>query len=263
MDDSFDKNDERLNSGPNMGCVWALVVTILGVIGLPLFFVAVMVIGGFNTFGGIITDLRELFVPEPPVATVDSRQTVITSLQPLGQLVSISAQVAKADIDVDIFNGGMNLCGHSAMHVAQGVVEAGIDMTQVDESSVVYDQESDTYTLTVPAPQLTSCRVEYIRQYERSAGVGCNINWDNARLLAQHIATLEFAEDAVNGGILDRAEREAQLLLENFVTAITDSEAQVVFASDGDIIYPPSCQPEPPGEWFYDEEHSAWVNGNP
>src|SRR5688572_20096348 len=160
------------------------------------------------------------FFNTPTTANVVATDTIVTGLQSMGQLVSLSAQVAKADIAVSANTGGLNLCGHSANHVAQGAIEAGIDITQISEDSIQYNEQSNTYTITLPAPVITSCRIEYIRQYERSGGnPTCGIDWDNVRLLANYVALDEFAQDMLDGGILERAESETTTVMQSFVSA--------------------------------------------
>src|SRR5690606_29247172 len=197
----------------------------------------------------------------PTTATIISSRTIVSSLQPLGQLVSISAEVAQADIGVSVHTGGLNLCGHSANHVAQGVIEAGVDITQVEEDNVTYDEATNTYTLTLPAPGITSCRIEYIRQYERSGGgVTCGVDWDNVRLLAQHEVMSRFTADTLEAGILDRAERETTLLMQSFVNALTGSNVRVIYnPATGEPRLPSSCQPQVPRGWVFDEELNSWV----
>lgn len=206
---------------------------------------------------GVVDNVLGL-LGRPAEANVITTRTIVTNIRPLGQIVSISAEVAKADIRVEVNMGGLNRCGHSAMHVAQGAVEAGVDLMSVDENSISYNALTDTYTLELPAPQITSCRIEYIRQYEQQVGAACSVDWDNARLLAQHVAMTEFAEDALAGGILERAARETDLLMSNFVKALTGGEAEVTFI-EAESILPPSCVPDLPFGWMRDDETGAWV----
>lgn len=222
--------------------------------------VAVSILSGVWTFNGVLASIGSFF-GQPTTAEVIPSRTIVTSLQPLGQLVSISVEVAKADIGVSVHTGGINLCGHSANHVAQGVIEAGVDITRIEEDSINYNEATDTYTLTLPPPNITSCRVEYIRQYERSGGaVACGVDWDTVRLLAQHQALSTFAADTIEGGILSRAERETTMLMQSFVRALTGSEVRVMYSNrDAEAALPPSCQPQLPRGWAYNEDQNSWV----
>jgi hypothetical protein len=145
--------------------------------------------------------------------------------------------------------------------VVQGAVEAGIDLTRINESSLVFDAVRDMYILTVPAPQLTSCRVDYIRQYERSTTV-CPVDWDEARLLANYISLIDFRDTAVEGGILIRAETETRLVLGNFVRLLTGKNVEVRFeqaeATPEAASYPQSCAPLAPQGWVLNTQ-GQWI----
>jgi hypothetical protein len=141
-----------------------------------------------------------------PLANVIPSRTIVESIQPLGQLVTLNTQLAKADIFVGVQQGALNTCGFAANHVAQGSIAAGIDLTAFEESHVTYDDATNTYTLHLPSPHLTGCHIDYIRQYDRST-TACNVDWDEARLLASYVGLIEFRDDALEGGILDSARR--------------------------------------------------------
>lgn len=209
-----------------------------------------------------ITEAIQMPIIESPTAEVFSTGTIVSGIQPLGQLVSVSVEVAKADIGVSVRAGVANVCSHRANHVAQGTIEAGIDITQITSESITYDETTDTYTINAPAPVITSCRIDYIRQYERSGGnPTCGVDWDDLRLLAQYTTTIDFAEDTIEGGILNRAERESTLLLDSFVHSLTGSTVNIVYEpSDADSPLPSSCIPQLPQGWSYDAEQDAWVN---
>ncbi len=104
-----------------------------------------------------------------PTPTSIPPRVIIEYIQPMGQLVVSSVEVARADIHIAVDDG--RWCSHDADYVAQGAIEAGIDFEALDEDNVSYDWATDSYTLHLPAPGLTSCRIEYIRQYANSFSV--------------------------------------------------------------------------------------------
>lgn len=234
-------------------------------IGALLTVLVVVVLGALLTVGGLSAAVNGLLgafgsvpVAPPPQAAVVSTQTIVTSIQSMGQLVSISTQLAKADINVTIVQGVLGSGSFTASHVAQGAVEAGIDLTQLTGADVRYDAITDTYTVTLPPAQLTSCRVDYIRQYASTVQL-LPVDRDEARLLANYIALTEFRDDAVEGGILDRAEQQAGLVFSNIVTALTNSNAAVIFADSASAALPASCNPDIPGAWNYDPATQTWT----
>lgn len=167
-------------------------------------------------------------------------------------------QLAKAGVKVTIQQGALNACGFSAEHVAQGTIEAGIDFTQIEEADIVYDEELNTYTITLPSAQLTSCSVDAER-YDNSTTL-CRVNLDEARLMAEYQALTEFRDEAIEGGILNQAQQWADLVLTNFIQALVpESQVRLNFQSTGEIVYPNTCQPEAPDNWVYDQETKTWT----
>lgn len=258
VDSSIDESDGRparsgcLGFVAGVGGCAVLVVVIIGAL-IALGVTSVnSVIGGIGGLFGVGTSAP------PPVANVISSRTLVQGIQPLGQLVSVSSQLAKADVYVGVGQGALNACGFSANHVVQGAVEAGVDLTQIREENIRYDEARDTYIVTVPAPQLTSCRVDFIRQYDRSFTT-CAVDWDEARLLANYEALIDFRDDAIEGGILTRAETETRLVLGNFVRLLTGKQVEIVFEQAAEAAYPVSCTPDVPQGWRFVPENNHWT----
>ena len=234
------------------GCFWVFGGCLL----LPLLLLAIPVVLGFtsvnNLLGGIETGIRSLVQPGPPSAAATSSQTIVQSVMPLGQLVSISVQMAKADISVGVHQGALNACGYSANHVAVGAVDAGVDLTQFTPDDVKFDVAANKYIITLPAPQITSCRLESIRQYDRTT-TACNVDWDATRVIAGAVALQSFRADAIEGGILIRAQREASVALGTFIQGLTGKLVEIRFADPpATPTFPQSCQPDPPPGWVRD-----------
>ena len=255
-------NEETPAERARWGCLGAS--GCLGVVLIVLFAGSVLTAG---TFGGGLLLVRgaigSMFgAGPPPSASVTTSRTIVTQVRPLGQLVSTSAQVAKADISVRVQQGRFNTCSHSANHVASGTINAGVDMYEITEDSITYDATTDTYTITVPAPIITSCSIDMIDQYERALAIPtCSVNWDDARQIAQYRALEEFRDEALEGGLLDTAEREADFALSSFVTALTGSNVQIVFDDTGRTLAERgvNCDPQPPRDWERDLETGEWV----
>jgi hypothetical protein len=240
------------------GCYYG-VVGALGCLVLLLLPIVVAVLLGATTFGAVRESIFGIFTSPQPVANTFSSETIIQGIQPMGELVSISAQLAKADITIGIQQGVLNACGYGASHVAQSTIQAGVDLTGVTSSNIAYDPTTDTYTLTLPAPRLTNCRIDEIRQYDTTTTT-CSVDWDEARRLAEYIALEEFRADAIEGGILSRAEREVRIVLGNFIQILTGSRVEIIFSAP--VASSPmdaSCQPQPPAGWAFDANTGAWI----
>ncbi len=233
---------------------------ILAVMAALIF--ALPLVLGVVTFNGLIGGLLAFTLPAPTIAEVETSRTIVMGIQPLGQLVSVSAQLAKAEILVNISEStGLNACGFWANHVAEATIEGGIDLSQITDEHVDYDPVMNRYAIQLPAPQLTSCRIDSIRQYNRSF-TACAVDWDEARILGQYQAMVDFREDALEGGILDRARLEAQLVISNFVQALTGTQTEITFAEPTVATagpLPASCNPQLPAGWLYDEIARSWI----
>jgi hypothetical protein len=226
--------------------------------GAMIVLTGLLLIFGVTTLNNIFGGFNQMLGRTPPTARITDTQTIVQSVLPLGQLVSVSVQLAKADIEVGVVSGALNACGYSVNHVAQGAVEAGIDLSGFSEDDIVLDETRDVVVVNLPPAQLTSCRIDFIRQYDRSISA-CNPDWDEARLLAQYEAMNDFRADAIEAGILDRAERESRLILASLINALTGKEVEIVFRDADEATLPPSCQPPVPDDWTYDESTGSWV----
>jgi len=238
------------------GCFYGIAGA-LGCLLLLLLPVLVLLVTGAITLNSLISNIVGIFNGRPPIASVISTQTIVTSIQPMGQLVSVSAQLAKADVSIAIQQGALDACSYSAKHVTQGTIEGGIDLTKVGETDIQFDSETNTYTVTLPAAQITSCRVDFIRQYDRSLTV-CPVDWDEARLLANYEVINEFRDDALEGGITSRAEQEARVTLGNFIHLLTGATVNILFKTDTTTVLPPSCTPDIPAGWVLDATTHTW-----
>jgi hypothetical protein len=230
-------------------------ITILGI----LLLLAIPVVLGVTTVGNIIGSITGIFSPPLPIATVDEGPSIVTMIRPLGQLVTTRVEFASADIKASVKAGVLDASSYSAFHVAEGSVEAGIDMMPVGDEDITYDEETDTYTITLPAAQLTGCHIDFIRQYDKSATV-LNVDWDALRILAEYHALGQFRRDALESepSILDEAEDRASLILGNFLEVLTGSKVKIDFRKE-DSKLPSSCVPRAPEGWVYDEAENQWT----
>lgn len=211
-----------------------------------------IVIGGYLI--GAVHNVRDFLFPESAVY-VRSPLTIVNSITGIGQLVTVTSEIHKVDLEVEIHRGFLNSGYYRANHIAIGAIEAGIDFDQIDEDSIRY--ENDAYTLTLPAPVLTSCRIEYIDQNQYSFTL-LSADWDMVRQIAQAEAIMQFATTMIEEGVLERAEEETALHIGNFVRDLTGKPAHVEFAAQaGEIELPESCQPYTPSGWGKDE-NGAW-----
>lgn len=197
----------------------------------------------------------------PPTATPTNTslppEIVHRNFKELGILVTASEEAGQ-EVEVSVNAGIANLCGHGANHFSYGVIEAGIDFSAIDESDIEPPALGilGGYTIQLPPPQITGCRIEYIKQYDGSFTL-CGANWDTVRRLAQHEAMENFIA-AAKDGILPRAKKEAGYVVENFVRGLTNRPVRVEFtAQEGELELPQSCESSIPAGWVKGEK-GAW-----
>ena len=210
-----------------------------------------LLVGGY--LAGSVDFLRNFFFPSG--AYVRTPYIIVNGMHGLGQLVTTTSEVATTDMRVEIHEGFLNAGYYSANHIAVGAIEAGIDMDALTEEDLRL--ENDTYHITLPAPVITSCRIEHIDQNQHSLTL-LVADWDMVRQLAQYNAVVQFAEEMIEAGILQKAEYEADERIGDFVSNLTGLPTVVEFAArDGEPELPASCQPIPPSGWEKDED-GAW-----
>ena len=229
-----------------MGCLLVSVVAL-----------ATLVIFGVTSMDRIFSGIGSIFAATTPRASVISSRTVVESIMPLGQLVTVRAQLAKVNVNIAVHQGVLDTCAYSVNHAVQGTIEAGIDVTQIDADALRYDADRETFVLTLPPTQLTSCRIDYIQQYNWSVST-CNPDWDGARLLASYVTLTQFRDDALEGGILKRAEMEVRLVLGGLVRLLTGHPVEISFQQPETTVLPASCNPEPPQGWTQDPTDNSW-----
>lgn len=190
-----------------------------------------------------------------PSAQGSTTRTIVNSIQPLGQLVTLSVEVAHANVNV---KASTSLCGYKANHVSQSVIEAGIDISDIDEDSIHYDEEEDSFTVKAPTPAITSCRNEYFDQYAKSGGgtATCFDDfWDDMSIIGRRISMDRFVQDALESGILQRAENQATIVLGNFISAVTGSKVHIEYDEvPEEPFIPMSCRLDLPPGWEKDSE---------
>ena len=199
--------------------------------------------GGY--VGGTVESVRAFLFPDQIIAS--HRYTIVTGLKGMGQLVTVVEEIVQTDINVEIHGGFLNAGYYSANHIAIGAIEAGIDFDAVGEDSVRFG--NDVYTVTLPAPRITSCRVEYIDQSQYSTTL-LSADWDMVRQIAHAEAIEQFTKNMIEVGILEQAAEEAALRIGDFITILTGSPASIRYENgNGEPILPDSCKPYAPSGW--------------
>ncbi len=230
--------------------------SVIKFIGRNFFTIALLVlgivIGGYLI--GVAHNVRDFFFPQTTLY-VRSPLTIVNSINGIGQLVTVTSEIGITDLKVEIHQGFLNAGYYSANHIAFGAIEAGIDFEAIDEDDIRFEDEA--YVLTLPAPVITSCRIEHIDQNQHSFTL-LSADWDMVRQIAHAEAIDGFAQEMIEAGILKRAEEESELHMGDFVSELTGKPANILFeAQDSEPQLPDSCKPYTPSGWGKDE-NGAW-----
>ena len=202
---------------------------------------------------------------QTPTITPIPPRIILSGIQALGDLITVKIDVAI--VDVEVRDPAPLGCTYSAQHVAKGVVEAGISLTAIDEDNIQRNVFGYPEKVIAPAPTIFSCRIEDFRQYDRQGGGTASCfgnNWDSMGDIGRHLAMDLFVQDALDRDILERAERQASLVLTNQIQDLIGGRVEIEFeeAPDEPII-PDSCRVEPPKNWVpHDDNKRDWRRTN-
>lgn len=171
------------------------------------------------------------------------------------ELVVSEMQLSDRDFHVGIKDG---LCSFGGDFNAVGKIEAGLDLTKLDEANVVYDSAKQEYTLKLPSPELTGCSIEYIRLIENSFTI-CNTDFDLLRRLGEVQAMRSFVDRAVERGIIGKAREQSALILEDLVRSFTGKQVITEFAASARTPrMDDSCKPRASSAYSYNRSRNIW-----
>ena len=185
---------------------------------------------------------------------------ILSGIQTLGKLITIEKEIAIVDIQVrDPAPLG---CAYTAQHLARGVIEVGIDLTAFDEDSIHRNFVGLPVKITAPSPVISSCRIEFFRQYDKQGGGTASCfanNWDAMSDIGRHLAMKEFLVEAQTEEIMERAQNQAALVLRSFISDLIGSRVEIEFEdAPEEPIIPQSCEIDPPANWEIRDDQSGW-----
>lgn len=196
-----------------------------------------------------------------PTVTPISPRTIMSGIRSLGRLITVEQQFAIVDIVVrDPAPLG---CAYTAQHIAKGVIEAGIDLFAMDEGNVQRNLFGYPEKVIAPYPAISSCRIEYFSQYNRRGGGTASCfanNWDAMSDIGRHLAMEQLVKEASDSDILERAEWQTTLVLNNFLSELIGRRIEIEYQdAPAEMIIPPSCRVDPPANWVpHDQNKVNW-----
>lgn len=252
----FIHRDSR-GSGFDCGCLALIALLFVS----PFVGLAIVALSSGLALSGFIAPVIDFINPPASVNVISSR-TIVNSLQELGQLVTVRSEFSKDDLEVSIQEGILNSGYHRANHDAVGSVDAGVDITQFGRDDVRFDVADGSIHLTLLAPMITSCNVEHIDQNDYSISL-LQKDWDAVRQLAEYEAIMQYRQDALESGLLERTKEEIIHRLGGFLNTLTGSRVHIEFQdSAADTVYGSTCQPDLPQGWRIDADTGEWTRAN-
>lgn len=207
----------RKGSGLGTTLVLALVIVVVAV-GIGL---------GLSGYGYRLPVVGWFF--DVPVQTTTS-PVVVKGIQRLDRLATVrfdeSVVITKESGGTGL---GQLLTGEKLILLAEGDVEAGIDLASLDRGDVRVDDKNKRVIIDLPQPQLFSASLDekHTRVYDQDMGLMPRIN-PNEDLAeeARDEAQDQLLEAARKDDILDYAERNAEESIRSFVTALGFEEVR-------------------------------------
>lgn len=199
-----------------------------------------------------VSNLMDRLAPST-TAEVVSSQAIISSLRGIGRLVTVTSDPHMREVHIGVKQGILNLTSYGANHMAEGIIEAGIDFTRIRSDSLRCE---DTCTLIVPHPTITNCTITRLRQTEQSLALGRR-DWELLEELGRYEAIQLFIDDVKELDILDKAKEETDIVLGEFVSAFTGKPVHVQFEPEPTaLVTGVTCHPDPPFGWS--KENGEW-----
>ncbi len=217
------------------GCAWA-VGGALGCLALLLLPIIILLLAGTITVNGVVGGIQGLL--NPPIVT--TAQIVLERISGLSQLTSVkynysSLVTSQRDMpDVLQF-----LYGNKLVMVAVGHISAGIDLSQLTAQNVT--QEVGVLRVQLPPPTLQECFLNEQLSYVMSQDTGVFAQeLPELSSEARRYALSQFRDNALNEGILNEANTQAQTVLTELLRATAGDVRVEVLTS------PPSATPALP-----------------
>ena len=210
-----------------------------------LLFIVYLMINFLTPIANSVTNLFDRLAPAA-TAEIVSSQAIISSLRGIGRLVTVTSDPHQREVHIRVMQGFAGLTSYGANHIAEGIIEAGIDFTRIRSNGLRCE---DTCTLTVPHPTITNCTITRLRQTEQSFAIGRR-DWELLEELGRYEAIQLFIDDVKELDILDKAKEETEIVLGEFVSGITGKLVDVQFESEPDaLVTGDTCAPDQPFGW--------------
>ncbi len=186
-----------------------------------------------------VPDIREVLIT--PTPEVISGAAILQRVQQLARLETASYTVQTV-IEVRQSQGNPIFDffgGDALLLIAQGSVEAGIDLATLTPDQVTVAPDGSRVTLRLPPAQIFNVQLDNdgTRVYSRERGIFAPPN-NNLETLARQEAEQEILRAACEDGVLSRATEQAERSLRQFLSLIDTLEVVVQTAPPAECSTP-------------------------
>ncbi len=220
------------NRGGN-GCTIAAII----VLGFVVFVIAVILAGGNSLLQTILQAPAKIIQLPAPIPTTVVLPTVINQIKPLGQLRTASYFLSTV-VDTSMSVGALSQ-RQRVLLVACGRVDAGVDLSKLQQQDVL--TSGDKVTIRLPQAEIFTQQLfddrncTYVVLREEGILLPPNLQLETA---AREAAVANFRETALQNGILDEAQTNAQGELRRLLTLLGYRDIQ--FAPPNAPSVPPN-----------------------
>jgi len=163
------------------------------------------------------TQVANLMNPTPTV--IPDPITIIHDIHSLARLETIQYTIEKV-ITAETGQGTLGfLFGDRLLFVAHGIVIAGIDMEKIGPENL--QLEGEILYVTLPSAEIFIATLDNEKSYVYDRETGALTQGDqNLETTARQVAEQEINKAAIEDGILDLAQQNAENYLEKFFNAL-------------------------------------------
>lgn len=193
----------------------------------------VLVLVALNGLRTQVTTTVEGGLPDliaPPSEIDRSGAVIVESVRSLSELSTVEV-VQSTTVEKGEDRGWLDwAAGDRIFLFAVAGISAGVDLSELEEGDVTIDDEGDAIAIRLPAPKVTSIEVDndQTRVYDRDTGVFAQGDPNlerSARLAAEEL----MVDAALEDGLLDKAERETEVALTQFLRATGYDDVEITF----------------------------------
>lgn len=167
--------------------------------------------------GSLATQVSEILNPTPTI--VPDPITIVHQVRPLARLETIQYSVEKiitAENRQDVLGG---LFGDRLLFVAHGTVIAGIDLSKVGEDDIWF--EGNQLYFRLPQAEVFVATLDNKKSYVYDRETGLFTKGDvNLETEARRAAEEEIAKSALEDGILEQAQLNAEQFMSRFLRSL-------------------------------------------